>query len=262
MGFSEEQWNGVKLHCEERGLEFLATPFSNAAVDLLERLDVVRYKIGSGDIANAVLIERIARTRKEAILSTGLGVFDEIERAVQRLRGGGIAVLQCTTKYPTAAEDVGLRKIAELRQRLGCPAGLSDHSGTIYAGLAAAACGASVVEAHVTFDRNMFGPDAKASLTVSEFAQLVEGIRFIEKANAAAADKDLNAEIRELRSMFGRTVAVNRDLPVGHVLCFEDLEGKKPAGHGVPASDLDRVLGRRLARAKAQWEFLTESDLA
>jgi N-acetylneuraminate synthase len=261
MGFSEEQWQGIKHHCEKAGVEFLATPFSNAAVDLLERLNVDRYKIGSGDITNDLLIERIARTGKEAILSTGLGTMQEIASAVERLRSGGVAVLQCTTRYPTAAEDVGLSAIAELRKRLGCPSGLSDHSGKIFAGIAAAACGASVVEAHVTFDRRMFGPDAKASLTVDEFTTLVEGIRFVEQARSGNADKHLTPELNTLRSTFGRTLAVNRDLPAGHRLTFEDLEGKKPAGQGLPSSNLDMVIGRTLRRAKSKWDFLTDEDL-
>lgn len=261
MGFSETQWQQIKRHCEEAGVEFLATPFSNAAVDLLERLGVVRYKVGSGDITNDLLLERIGRTGKEAILSTGLGTIEEIGRAVDRLRPRGVAVLQCTTRYPTAAEDVGLPAIAGMRERFGCPTGLSDHSGKIFAGIAAVACGASVVEAHVTFDRRMFGPDAKASLTVDEFGELVEGIRFVEKARSGSLEKHLTPELDTLRTTFGRSLALNRDLPAGHVLAFEDLEGKKPAGQGLPPRDLDKVIGRGLVRAKAKWDFLSDEDL-
>jgi N-acetylneuraminate synthase len=262
MSFAEADWAGVKRHCDDVGVEFLATPFSNAAVDLLERLGVVRYKIGSGDVTNALLIERVARTGKEAILSTGLSTLDEIGRAADVLRKSGVVVLQCTTRYPTAAEDVGLDAITELRRQLRCPTGLSDHSGKIFAGIAAAAMGASVVEAHVTFDRRMFGPDAKASLNVDEFAQLVEGIRFVERARGGKAGKDLNPDLATLRATFGRTIAVNRDLPAGHILAFDDLEGKKPAGLGLPTGAVSEVLGRRLLHAKAKWDFLSEADLA
>jgi N-acetylneuraminate synthase len=262
MSFIESDWAAVKRHCDQIGVEFLATPFSNAAIDLLERLDVTRYKIGSGDVTNALLIERVSRTGKEAILSTGLSTFEEVTQAVRVLRKSGVVVLQCTTCYPTAANDIGLDAIADLRHRLHCPTGLSDHSGKIYAGIAAAAVGASVVEAHVTFDRRMFGPDAKASLNVDEFAQLVDGIRFVELARGGSAGKTLSPEFTNLRTTFGRTIAVNRDLPSGHVLAFEDLEGKKPAGLGLPTSALPQVLGRRLRRAKTKWDFLNETDLA
>lgn len=262
MSFSEEQWASVKTHCDKAGIEFLATPFSNMAVDLLERLGVTRYKIGSGDATNALLVERIARTGKEAILSTGLATLPEIKRTTDRLRPNGVAVLQCTTRYPTKPEEVGLSAIPLLRDALNCPIGLSDHSGTIYAGIAAAAVGASVVEVHVTFDRRMFGPDAAASLTIDELANLVQGIRFIERASRGDAGKPLTPEIDSLRETFGRTLSVNRDLPAGHILAFEDLEAKKPAGRGLTATHLEGVLGRRLVRAKVRWDFLHEDDLA
>lgn len=261
MSFSEQQWHEIKVHCDKAGVEFLATPFSNVAVNLLERLEVLRYKIGSGDATNEALIERIARTGREALLSTGLATLQEIRWAIERLRPGGVAVLQCTTRYPTKAEEVGLGAIGLLRQMFDCPSGLSDHSGTIHAGVAAAALGASVVEVHVTFDRRMFGPDAAASLTIDELAQLVAGIRFVERAWSGDAGKSLTPELERLRETFGRTLAVNRDLPEGHVLGFEDIEAKKPAGHGLPAKNLDSIVGRRLARAKARWDFLREDDL-
>lgn len=262
MSFTAEQWAEVKRHCEVKGVEFLATPFSVTAVDLLEALDVTRYKVGSGDIANEILLRRIASTGKETILSTGLATMDEIVVATERLRGSGVAVLQCTTRYPTAAEDVGLSAIQTLRTRLGCPSGLSDHSGKIWPGVAAAALGASVIEAHITFDRRMFGPDSKASLTVDEFASLVEGVRFVERAMGGTAGKQLTEDIVGLRTMFGRSIAVRRDLPGGHTLELADLESKKPAGIGIDAREIDRVVGRHLARPMKQWQFLTEADLA
>lgn len=261
MSFSEEQWGEVRRHCGEAGLEFLVTPFSNAAVDMLERLGVARYKVGSGDIANHLLLEKLRRTGKEVILSTGLATLDEISRAVGLLRDQGVAVLQCTTRYPTPAEAIKLDAIPQLKSELDCPVGLSDHSGVIYPPIAAVALGASIIEAHVTFSRRMFGPDAQASLTVDEFAELVRGIRFIEKARGGAPGKALTPELTELRSMFGRTIAAARDLPQGHVLTFEDLEGKKPAGQGISTEDLESVLGRSLKHAKQRFDFLQEEDL-
>jgi N-acetylneuraminate synthase len=261
MGFCPVEWQGVADHCARAGVEFLATPFSVAAVDLLERLGVVRYKIGSGDIANEILIRRIAATGREVILSTGLATVAEIGSAVERLRSGGVAVLQCTTRYPTKPEDVGLDAIVELRTRFRCPTGLSDHSGEVWAGIAAAAVGASVVEAHITFDKRMFGPDAAASLTVDQFADLARAIRSVERARGGTAGKAMSEELAGLRGMFGRSIAVCRALPEGHVVSLTDLEGKKPAGRGIDAAAVDRVLGRRLRRAMAKWEFLNEADL-
>ena len=138
---------------------------------------------------------------------------------------------------------------------------IRDSSGTIYAGLGAVALGASVVESHVTFDRRMFGPDAKASLSVDEFARMVEGIRFLEKARTSGPDKSLTDDKLELRRMFGKSIAVNRDLPAGHVLVFEDLEGKKPADAGIPVRELDTVIGKSLSRGIGRWEFLQKNHL-
>ncbi|MGH8221518.1 MAG: N-acetylneuraminate synthase family protein [Woeseiaceae bacterium] len=264
MELSAKQWEQLKARCDALGVEFLATPFSRAAIDLLEGLGVRRFKVGSGDAMNPLLLERLARTGKEVILSTGLGDLDELDAAVKLLcdRGCPVALLQCTTKYPTSAPEVGLPWIARLRERYVCPVGLSDHSGTIYAGLGAVALGAVAVEVHVTFDRRMFGPDARASLTIDELARLVEGIRFLEQARGSGPGKSLDKDRRELRRIFGRSLAVNRDLRAGETLRFEDLECKKPADAGIPVSELQSVLGRRLSRDKRRWDFLQPEDLS
>ena len=263
MELNLSEWRQLKERCEKLGVEFLATPFSNAAVDLLEEIGVCRYKVGSGDLANPLLVERIAKTGKEVILSTGLGSLSELDAAIAILQkyGSPYALLQCTTRYPTTAEEVGLAWIARFRSRYHCPVGLSDHSGTIYSGLGAVALGAVALEAHVTFDRRMFGPDAKASLTVDEFTLLVDGIRFLEKARGSGPDKSIDDGKRELRRMFGKSLAVNLDLPAGHILKFEDLEGKKPADAGISVSNLHEVIGCTLTRSKKCWDFLQKDDL-
>jgi len=263
MELAETEWRRLKEKCEGLGVEFLATPFSNAAVDLLERIGVGRYKVGSGDIANPLLLRRIAATGKEVVLSTGLGTLEEIDRAVSLFSEQSIpvAVLQCTTRYPTEAEDVGLSWIGRFRARYGCPVGLSDHSGTIYPALAAAALGAALVEVHVTFDRRMFGPDSRASVTFDELGMLVEGVRFVNAANRREVEKIGTEETGRLRRMFGKAIAVNRDMAAGETLTFADLEGKKPSDGGIPVGELEQVLGRCLRRSKRQWEFVQKEDL-
>ncbi len=263
MEFTEEQWQGLKQHCEERGLEFLASPFSNAAVELLERLGVRRYKIGSGEVGNLLMLERIARTGKPVILSSGMSTFDELDQTVAFLKGFGspLSILQCTTSYPTRPEQLGLNVIGELRQRYGLPTGLSDHSGSIAPGIAAVALGAELLEFHAVFDRRMFGPDASSSLDIGEIGRLVEGARAIRSSLDNPIDKTKLAVNPELRVMFGKSLAVNRELPAGHVLALGDLEGKKPGDRGIPAARYGEVLGRRLARPLAQWDFLNDADL-
>ncbi len=263
MELTPNQWGEVKNRCESLGVEFLATPFSNAAVDLLEQISVMRYKVGSGDLSNTLLLDKLAQTGKEIILSTGICTYEEIDSAVAFLRERSVpfTLMQCTTKYPTQASDIGLARIKQLQARYDCPVGLSDHSGTVYAGFGAATLGAAVIEVHVTFDKRMFGPDSKASLTVDEFGQLVEGVRFLEQARKDGPDKVLDGDKQALRLMFGKALAVNRDLPSGYVLQFDDLEGKKPANGGLLVSSLNKVLGRRLVRSKQRWDFIGINDL-
>ncbi|PHN08606.1 N-acetylneuraminate synthase family protein [Flavilitoribacter nigricans] len=264
MGFSTEQWAAIKAHCEAEGLEFMASPFSQAAVDLLEELDVKRYKIGSGEVNNFLMLEKIARTGKPIILSSGMSSYAELDRAVEFVRGFGndLTLLQCTTAYPTPPDRIGLNLIPEFKQRYpDVRIGLSEHTARITTGIAAVALGAEVLEFHTVFDRRMFGPDAASSLTIDEIKALVEGVRFLETALDHPVDKSDNSRYTDLKKIFEKTLAVNRDLPTGHILQFEDLEAKKPAGMGVSASVFRSVIGRRLSRPKAKYDFLTEADL-
>ncbi len=264
MSFTEEQWIEVKSHCEKAGLEFMASPFSQAAVDLLERLDVKRYKIGSGEVSNFLMLEKIALTNKPIILSSGMSSYAELDEAIAFLRNyqSDISVLQCTTQYPTPPGLIGFNVITDLRNRYpDVKVGLSEHTGKIYTGIAAAALGIDLLEFHVTFDRRMFGPDASSSLTIDETYTLVEGVRFIEKSLENPIDKNDNSRYTELKGIFEKSLAVNRDLPAGHILQFEDLETKKPAGKGIPAKNFKSLLGKKLVRPVQKYDFLNSEDL-
>lgn len=264
MEFSAEQWAVLAEHARERGLHFLSSPFSPEAVELLERLDVPAWKVGAGETANLPLLELMAATGKPVILSSGMSGWAELDAAAELLRGRRtpFMILQCTTAYPCPPEQLGLNVMAEIRRRYGCPTGLSDHSGTLYAGLAAAALGASLIEVHVTFSRECFGPDVPASVTTDELARLAEGVRFIRRALAHPVDKDTMAEsLADLRKVFGKSVAAARDLPAGLLLAEGDLACRKP-GTGIPAARLKECYGRRLARAVAANTLLAEDDFA
>ncbi len=263
MEFSEEQWQGLARHAAECRLIFLASPFSGAAVELLQRVGVPAWKIGSGEVATTPLLEQVAATGKPVLLSSGLSGWSELDAAVAIVRrhGAPLGVFQCTTSYPCPPEKVGLNVFAEMRARYACPVGLSDHSATIYAGLAAATLGANMIEVHVTLSREAFGPDVAASLTTAELRQLVDGVRFIETALASPVDKGLASdELAEMRRIFGKSVVAARDLPIGHVLCRDDIAFKKP-GTGMPASGVASLLGRRLRRAVHADELLSLGDL-
>ena len=263
MQFTLDQWKGIKAHCEELGLEFMSSPFSNAAVDLLEQVGVERYKIGSGEVNNLVLLEKIAATKKPVIVSSGMSSFAELDETVAFLNARNVShsLLQCTTSYPTSPDQFGLNVIQELKERYNVPIGFSDHSSSIEACIAATALGAEILEFHVVFDKDMFGPDAKSSLTIKETEQLVKAVRNIETALAKPINKTDNSKFAGLKQIFEKSLAINKDLPAGHIITFSDLETKKPKGYGILANQYEMVLGRQLTRSMKQWDFLNESDI-
>lgn len=262
MEFTEEQWFGLAAHAEERGLIFLSSAFSFEAVDLLERVGVPAWKVGAGETSNIPLLEKMAATGKPVILSSGMSGWEELDAAVNCVRSNGapVAVLQCTTAYPCPPEKLGLNVIGELRQRYNCPVGLSDHSGTVYAGFAAATLGANIIEVHITLSRKGFGPDVPASITPKGLKQLVAGVRFIERALMNPVNKQAMAEsFTELRQVFGKSVVAARNLKDGHQLTIADLAFKKP-GTGIPAARYREVLNRQLCRDVAANTLFSEED--
>lgn len=265
IAFSEEQWRGLSDHCRDRGVLFISSPFSLEAVDLLERIGGQPFwKVASGETSNPVLLERLASTGRPVVLSTGMSPLDEIDAAVARVREGGaqVGVLQCTTAYPCPPERVGLNMLPLFRERYGGWVGLSDHSATIYAGLAAATIGIDILEVHVTLSREMFGPDVPASVTTGELRQLVDGIRFIERMKANPVDKNADAaSTGPLRDIFTHSIVARTGLPAGTRLTVAHLAFKKP-GTGLPPGRAADIVGRELRRAVAADEQIAEKDLS
>lgn len=263
MEFSERQWRGLKEHAERKGLIFLSSPFSGEAVGLLERIGMPAWKIASGEVNNQLLLEQVTQTGRPVLLSTGMSPLSEIDRVMERFisRNYPVAVMQCSSSYPTPPEKLGLNLLAQYRDRYGCPVGLSDHSATIYAGLATATLGADLLEVHVTLSREMFGPDVVASVTVGELAKMVEGVRFIERARACPVDKDAVAsEFEGLRRIFTKSLFAAHDLPVGTRLTREHLLAKKP-GTGISADQIDRIVNRRIIAFVKRGAMLRAGDL-
>lgn len=262
MEFSLEQWKGLKKHCDEVGIEFISSPFSNAAVDLLENLNVKRYKIGSGEINNHLMLNKIASTGKPVIISSGMSDLGEIDQAVSILQPHvDLTVMQCYTAYPTLPEQWGLNFIQTIKERYGTKVGFSDHSGTIAACIAASALGADTLEFHVVFDKRMFGPDAKSSLTLDETKLLVDSVKSVKTSLAAPIDKNDIINFKHLKSIFEKSLAVNKTLLKGHILTFNDLEAKKPSSEGIKASEYKDVIGKMLTKNIDAWSFLKVADL-
>ena len=264
MEFSADAWAGLRRHAEDRGLAFLSSPFSLEAVDLLRSVGVAAWKVASGEVANPLLLDAVAKTGQPVLLSSGMSGWAELDCAIARLCAAGtrrLAVLQCTSAYPVVAERVGLNVLGEIRVRYRCAAGLSDHSGTIFPSLAAVALGGRVLELHVTLSREMFGPDVAASVTTGELRTLVDGVRYVETALAAPVDKDeVATELAPMRALFGRSLVARRALPARHVLAADDLTAKKPGG-GIPPARLEALVGRRLRRSIGSDEPLSDDDL-
>lgn len=263
MEFTEEGWRGLAEHARERGIVFLSSPFSIQAVDLLERIGMPLWKIASGETSNTMLLDRILDTGRPVLLSTGMSPLEEIDQAVARVRARDIdvGVFQCTTAYPCPPEKIGLNLLPFYRERYGCWVGLSDHSSTIYPGLAGAALGMDMLEVHVALSRDMFGPDVVASVTTQELRQLVDGIRFIERMRAHPLDKNASAEeTAPLRKLFTRSLVANTDLPAGTVISREHVAVKKP-GTGLAPDRLEEIIGRRLARPVTADQVLAAEDI-
>lgn len=261
--FSETQWKDLADHAREKGLVFLSSPFSREAVDLLVRVGMSMWKVGSGEVGTVPMLDAMIATGKPILLSSGMSDLAELDRAVDRVRRAGVplAVLQCTTAYPCPPERIGLNMVPFFRDRYGCFVGLSDHSGTIYPGIAAATLGAEVVEVHVTMSRGMFGPDVPASVTMEELRQLVDGIRFVEKMRLNPVDKDAIArDMAPLRAIFNKSLVARQRLAAGTVLTESHLAMKKP-GTGIPAERLPEILGRVLRRPLEVDEQLRPEDV-
>lgn len=262
MEFTPEQWSGLADHTRERGLEFLSSPFSVAAVELLDRLDVPCWKVASGEIYNPEILAAIFATRKPVMFSSGMSSIQDLTTVTDRAMALGTPFLlfQCTTSYPCPPETWGLKLIPELRQQFDCPVGFSDHSGGIHAGLAAATIGADLLELHVTFSKAAFGPDTPASITLEELGQLVRWSREIKQSMATSYDKNAIATQSDgLRSIFGRSWTLKRPLSAGSIIAEGDLTLKKPAG-GFAYEERGAIVGRTLARDKTPDRLLRLED--
>jgi N,N'-diacetyllegionaminate synthase len=262
MEFTSEQWAGLAAHARRNGLVFLSSAFSIEAVDLLNRIGMPAWKIASGEVSSMAIVDAMIATGAPFLVSTGMSSWAEIDELTSRLSRAErhVAVLQCTSSYPTPLDRIGLNVLKELQSRYGLPVGLSDHSGSVHAPIAAIARGAKVVELHLTLDRQMFGPDVIASLTVPEFRLVSEFRNALGVMDSNPVDKDAIAtELSQMGSAFRRSLAPSRPLEKGMVLTEDMLLAKKP-GTGIPEGDLQKILGRRLARAVGPERLLNWND--
>ncbi len=263
MEFTEDQWHGLAAHAKERGIVFLSSAFSFEAVELLERVGMPAWKLGSGEISNLPMIRQMAATGKPLLISSGMSHWDELDAAVRCAEGAGadVAVFQCTTSYPVEPARWGLNVIGDMKARYSGPVGYSDHSATVAAGLGAVALGADLLEVHVVFSKHCFGPDTSSSLTIDELRALKEGATALRTAVQHPVDKDAMADsLGDLHNIFTKSVVARHDLSEGTVLGAGDLSLKKP-GTGIPAARWDDVVGKTLRRNVKKNGQIQEQDL-
>lgn len=250
--FSKTQWLRIKAFCEhECRVEFISSPFSEEAVDLLEGIKVRRYKIPSGEITNPSLLVKIAKTRKPVILSSGMSFWRELDSAVTALKENGcrdLTVLQCSTIYPCPPKKAGLNVLKELSKRYKIPFGLSDHTMGCAAAVVAVAWGATVVEKHFTLSRRMRGSDARHSLEPAEMKRFVGEIRDAEAALSHKISKDLMAKkLRPMKIIFEKSIVASCFIRKGERIAEDMIAFKKP-GDGIRADDYRTVMGKRAVR--------------
>lgn len=261
-GFSIPQWKELKAHAVEHKVGFLSSPFSEAAVDLLEEVGVDSYKIPSGEVSNIPLLERVAATGKPCYLSSGMSDWNELDAAVAALRPGGpLCVMQCSSAYPCPPERVGLNVITEMAERWRLPIGYSDHTLGPAAAVAAVAVGATAVEKHFTFSTLMYGSDAKHSMEPKEFRDMVSWLREAAAMRDHKVDKSDIAPYRDMKRIFEKSVVTAEALRKGVKIERAHLSFKKP-GDGIPAAHWRQVAGRTAIRDLPADHKITPEDLA
>lgn len=261
--FTEEQWRGLLEHAREQNLVFLSSAFSRAAMEMLGRLGMPAWKIGSGETVTGDLIDAAIETGQPVLVSTGMSSWAEIDAIIGRLGRAGVphALFQCTSRYPASLAQVGLNAMFEMQSRYDCPVGLSDHTGSLWPPVAALTLGAHIIEVHLAMHPRAFGPDVAASLMPDDLRRLCEARDAIVAMQTSPVDKDaIAAELAPMRALFSKSIAPVRTLPAGHVLTVADLTLKKP-GTGLPAQDLKSLVGRKLVRAVSQDRLLTAEDI-
>ena len=251
-------FHSLAKHCKEQEIMFLSTPFDFGSVELLEEIGVPAFKIGSGEITNFPLLERVARTGKPIILSTGMSMLAEVASALETMRaacGPEIILLHCTSNYPASASSANLRAMKTMAESFSVPVGLSDHTEGISIAIAAVALGACVLEKHLTLDRTLPGPDHRASLEGNEFAEMVRSIRRVEEALGDGVKKPAPEEIGT-SAVARRSLVAREDISEGTFITEQMIAIRRP-GTGLPPRMYSALIGRRMKMRVSAGTVLT-----
>lgn len=251
LELTQEEHFELIEYCNQRGVRFFSTAFDFDSIEFLDSLHLGLWKIPSGEITNYPYIKKIAQKQGDVILSTGMSTSEDIQNAVDVLLRWGktkdqITILHCNTEYPTPFEDVNLRAMLSIKEHFGTQVGYSDHTRGIEVSIASVALGATVIEKHFTLDRNMSGPDHKASLEPDELKAMVSAIRNIEKALGSSEKKVTDSERKNI-AVARKSIVADRNISKGEILTEENLTVKRP-GTGISPMRWEEVLGTTAVR--------------
>lgn len=258
LELSLEEHTLLKNYCEFKGIMFLSTPFDFESVNLLEQIDVPLYKISSGDLTNIPLISYVANKNKPVILSTGMSNLGEVEEAVEAIKECGndnIILLHCTSNYPTTYEDVNLNAMITMKSAFKLSVGYSDHTLGIEIPVAAVAMGAKVIEKHFTLDKNMNGPDHRASLNPQELKIMVKSIRNIEKAFGDGI-KRCNKNEKNTKNAARKSIVAAKEIKEGEKITYDNITFKRPE-NGLSPSYVKFVVGKNAVCSIEKDEIVT-----
>ncbi|HEX2461127.1 MAG TPA: N-acetylneuraminate synthase family protein [Vicinamibacterales bacterium] len=258
LEFGLKEYTELQRYARELGIDFFATAFDVASADFLAELDMPAFKIASGDVKSAPLLEHVARFGKPVIISTGGALIDDVQRAYETLMAINpqVGILQCTAGYPASFDELDLRVIEQYRERFsGAVIGYSGHDNGIAMPVAAYVLGARIVEKHFTLNRAMKGTDHAFSLEPVGLRKMVRDLQRTHKALGNGCKKIYESEKSPIVKM-GKSLVVARDLPMGHVLGPDDIVMKSPGG-GIPPYELEKVIGRVTLRALHEDDFLS-----
>lgn len=257
LQLSDDEFKELKGYCEDRNIEFISTPFDKESLEMLVDIGVKKIKIPSGEITNYPLLKCVGQTKLPVILSTGMSNIVEIKDAIDVLEEFGsndITVLQCNTEYPTPYEDANLNAMVFLKEITKCKIGYSDHTVGNDVSIAAVALGANVIEKHFTLDRNMEGPDHKASIEPLELRQLVKSIRNIE-LSMGIRDKVITKSEKKNISVVRKSIVARRDIKAGELFTEDNLTTKRP-GTGISPMLWNSIIGSNATKDYKEDEMI------
>jgi N,N'-diacetyllegionaminate synthase len=256
---STDEFRQIKEYCEKEKIMFLSTASELVSIETLNRMNPQLWKVPSNEITDYPYLKRIGQFHKPVIMSTGISTLEEIGAAMKVLKENGagkITLLHCTSEYPAPYEEVNLQAMQTLKNEFGCEVGYSDHTPGIEISLAAVALGATVIEKHFTLDKNMSGPDHKASIDISELRQLVKSIRNIESALGDGIKRVTVSEAKN-KEIMRKSIVARRNISKGEILSEKNITTKRP-GNGISPMNWEKILGSVASRDYKEDEMICE----